>query len=155
MSGAISNITFYGAVDQPNSKGRLETILAQTPMMGYPRFRMDYDAGIFYLGKQRFSLAHWAYPLLPKWMCAQGRPAKETFSIFNNALWDTFSEGELKFHVRQVCDECFSPLRMNNDGDYYCKECGLVVGPGAMLPGYDSIQQSTTMKDHNYKDPVL
>ena len=155
MSSALSDLTFYDAVKSPNDKGRLETILARTPMMGYPRFRMDYEAGIFFLGKQRFSRAHWAYPLLPKWMYRQGRTAKEIFSIYNNALWDCLEEGEIRFHVRRVCDECFGPIRMDEAGDYYCDACGLLIGEGVMLPGYDSIQQSTTMKDHNYNDPIL
>jgi len=130
-----------------------ERVLVLTPIMGYSRFRMDYEAGILYLGKQRFSLATWDYQL-PKWMRIQGRSAKETFSIYNNSLWECFTEGELKFHVRRACDECRGPLRMNADGDYYCKDCGLMMDD-IMLPGYDSIRQSTTMKDHNYNDPIL
>lgn len=159
MSAAIlqdlNSLNLDNIIQQPNIIGRSETILTQTPMMGYARFRMDYEAGIFYLGTQRFSLAHWAYPFLPKWMQVQGRPAKESFSIFNNALWEIFEEGDLKFHVRRVCDECSGPLRMGNDGSYYCNECGLVVGSSIMLPGYDSIRQSTIMADHNYNDPIL
>ena len=131
-----------------------ESVLVRTPIMGYSRFRTDYETGILYLGKQRFSLATWGFQL-PKWMRIQGRLAKETFSIYNNTLWEILSEGEVKFHVRRVCDECFGPLRMNDDGDYYCANCGLGMSTSVMLPGYDSIQQSTTMKDHNYKDPIL
>ena len=114
----VNSPNFDNIIYQPIVRGGVESILALNPLLGYPRFRMDYEAGIFYLGKQRFSRAHWAYPFLPHWMQIQGRLAKETFSIFNNALWETLSEGDEKFHVRQICEECFGPLRMNADGDY-------------------------------------
>jgi hypothetical protein len=119
--------------------------MALTPLMGYPRFKMDYEAGIFYLGKQRFSWAHWAYPLLPRWMQLQGRAAKEGFSIYNNAIWETLSEGDIKYHVRKVCAECQGKLLINYDGDYYCQDCGLMLGERVYLPGYESLQQSAPM----------
>jgi hypothetical protein len=137
-------------INQPIVKGDVKSTSSYTPLLGYPRFRMDYTAGVFYLGKQRFSRAHWAYYLLPRWMQIQGRLAKEDFSIFNNAIWQTFSDGKKKYHVRKVCDMCDGTLLINNDGDYYCKECGLMLGERVLIPGYDSISQSTPMADHNY-----
>jgi hypothetical protein len=145
----IENVSY-----QPIVRGSVESILKLklTPMLGYPRFRMDYEAEIFYLGKQRFSRAHWAYPFLPRWMQIQGRLAKETFSIFNNSIWETLCEGDDKHHIRQVCEECFGPLRINDDGDYFCRDCGLLLGESMLLPGYDSILQSAPMPHHNYYD---
>jgi hypothetical protein len=135
---------------QPNSIGEVKSISALTPLLGYPRFKMDFEAGIFYLGKQRFTRAHWAYPLLPKWMQLQGRAAKEAFSLYNNSIWVTISEGDLRFHIRPRCDECGGEVHINADGDYYCVECGLMLGESTMLPGYDSLMQSSPMSDHNY-----
>jgi hypothetical protein len=154
MSGSLlqdlNSLNSDNIIHQPNYRGGAESILAQTFLLGYPRFRMDYEAGIFYLGKQRFSLAHWAYPFLPRWMQVQGRLAKETFSIYNNSIWETLSEGDEKYHIRQICEECFGPLRINHDGDYFCRDCGLLLGESVMLPGYDSIRQSAPMTHHNY-----
>ena len=80
-----------------------------TPILGYASFYEDFENGILYKGKRRFSMNDWPSIHPPKFIWAQGRATKESFSPQNDP-----SPGHC----------CGKPLLADPDGRFYCQVCG-------------------------------